>query len=500
MIKKVVCFLFIIKILILSFTLSVSAAQGEDACAFKDFELEEYLAIINAIGETEEYPHYFTENADRYKDFQERHPEMPFETVIALVNVNNDMEGYSHVDIVTEPDELHVLLNKNFLLPQDWEPEELTNIGHGFLLRPEAAEQLEKMRAAMRDDNLNLIIVSTYRSIARQRNLFNNAASSRGVARAERAIARPGHSEHNTGLAVDVLHRGTTGSLSSMRFERTSQYLWLVENAHEFGFILRYPQGYTNISGYIFEPWHWRYVGIPIATAMHNREIVSYEDFYGRYLVQGMRDRVNAYIIEQQRLAEEAEAAALAAAAEAAALEAAEAAARIAAVEAAEAELARVEAVIRAAVQAAAAEALASARAELAQLDAIIHDNSYITIRFTVLILILVLSATGAVLFVAEPRLRGFRQGDDSGVASTSVLRRHGRSSPALRRQANGSNPRGGDNPHSGEFVLCRISRTKIILEPRLRSVMFLHRYLQAKLAFIIFKTINRVNHTKTKS
>jgi hypothetical protein len=89
-----------------------------------------------------------------------------------------------------------------------------------------------------------------------------------------------------------------------MRFERSRQFAWLVENAHEYGFILRYPLGYTEISGYIFEPWHWRYVGIPIATAMHNKEIISYEDFYGRYLVQDMRDKVNEYIREQQRLAD----------------------------------------------------------------------------------------------------------------------------------------------------------------------------------------------------
>ena len=470
MIKKVFCFLLILNIVIFSFTLSVNAVQGADTCAFEELELEDYLAIIDDMAETEEYPHFFAENADRYKDFQERYPDMPFETVIALVNVNNDMEGYRYVDIVTEPDELYVLLNKNFMLPQDWEPEELTNIGHGFLVRPEAAEQLEKMRAAMRDDNLNLVIVSTYRTIARQRNLFNNAASSRGVRRAERSIARPGHSEHNTGLAVDVLHRGATGSLSSMRFEGTSQFSWLVENAHEFGFILRYPQGYTEISGYIFEPWHWRFIGIPIATAMKNRGIVSYEDFYGRYLVQGMRDKVNEYIKEQQRLAEEAEAAAL----EAAELEAAETAARLAAEEAAEAELARIETVIRIASQAAADEALARTRLDAVGREAMVHDTTYINIHFTVMLSVLGLLATAAILYIANVKsigllsvLRQVRQGDGS-----SVLRRQRDGSSVLRRQRDGS------------FVLCRINTPF--------GTSF-RQYLQAKLAFIIFKRFFRV-------
>jgi len=294
-----------INILILSFTASVNAAHDAETCAFDELELVEYLAIISAIAETEEYHHYFIENAERYKAYQERYPDMPFDVVIALVNVNNDMEPYRDVATVTEPDETYVLLNKHFSLPQDWLPDELTNIGWGFLMRPEAAVQLEKMRAAMREDRLNLVIISTYRTIERQRVLFNNAVARRGVQRAERAFARPGHSEHNVGLAVDVMHRGYTGgTLTSMRFERSRQFTWLVENAHEYGFILRYPLGYTEICGYIFEPWHWRYVGIPIATAMYDRGIISYEEFYGRYLVQAMRDKVNDYIKEQQRLAE----------------------------------------------------------------------------------------------------------------------------------------------------------------------------------------------------
>ena len=92
MIKKAAYFLFILNILLLSFTSSVSAAQGVDSCAFKELEFEEYLTIIEAIAETEEYPHFFDENAERYRDYQERYPDMPFDVVIALVNVNNDRE------------------------------------------------------------------------------------------------------------------------------------------------------------------------------------------------------------------------------------------------------------------------------------------------------------------------------------------------------------------------------------------------------------------------
>jgi len=416
MMKRVFYFLFMLNILLLSFTSSVSAVYGVDACAFKELEFEEYLAIIGAIAEAEEYPHFFAENAERYNEYQERNPDMPFDVVIALVNVNNDMVAYRDVDIIADTTEISLLLNKHFSLPPDWVPDELIDIGNGYLMHPQAAEQFEKMREAMREDNLNLVVISTYRNFARQRNLFNNALASRGVVRAERAFARVGHSEHHTGLAVDVMHRGHTGgTMTGMRFERSRQFSWLVENAHEYGFILRYPQGYLEIGGYIFEPWHWRFVGVPIATAMYDREIASYEEFYGRYLVQGMRDKVNEYIKEQQRLAEEAEAAA---AAEAAALEAA-IAAELAAAEAAEAEMARVEALIRAAAQTAAAEALANAEAELTELERIINDATNFSIHLSGMTSILGLTAIAAVLYVTS---RESKHKDDFNIEGMPYL------------------------------------------------------------------------------
>ena len=416
MIKSFFCFLFIINIFLLTFTLSVSADQGADFCVFEELEFEEYLAIVSAISETEEYPHFFAENAERYKAYQERYPDMPFDVVIALVNVNNDMASYRDVEIVADPGEISVLLNKYFSLPPDWVPDEFTDIGNGSLMHPEAAKHYVEMRAAMREDNLNLVMISAYRDFTRQRNLFNNALATRSVARAERAFARVGHSEHHTGLAVDVMHRGHSGgTMTGMRFERSKQFSWLVENAHEYGFILRYPQGYLEIGGYIFEPWHWRFVGVPIATAMYDREIISYEEFYGRYLVQGMRDKVNEYIKEQQRLAEEAEAAA---ALEAAAAEAAE----LAASEAEEAELARVEAIIRAAAQAAAAEALANAKAELAELEAMINDADKFNIHFIVTITILGFSAVAAVLYVVNTRSKHKDGPNTEGIPYLSLF------------------------------------------------------------------------------
>jgi D-alanyl-D-alanine carboxypeptidase len=356
---------------------SANTNQGASACAFEYLEFEDYLAVISAIAETVEYPHFFIENEHRYEEYHSNNPDMPFDVMIALVNVNIDKGAYTDVYPVADPDEISVLVNKHFELPPDWSPDDFTDIGGGHLMREEAAAAFILLREAMGEAGLNLTVVITHRSYATQRNHFNNAVNRLGLASAEGGFARPGHSEHQTGLAIDVLHRAHDGGLMmNMGFENSRQFDWLVDNAHDFGFILRYPSGYRSLSGFIFEPWHWRYVGIPIATAMYNEAIALYEEFYGRYLVQGMRDKVNAYLIEQQELAEAAAAAELEAA-EAAAVElAAEEAAALAAAQAAELEAAELaEAEIAAAQEA--EKAAAEAAAEPAAVTVPFYENRH---------------------------------------------------------------------------------------------------------------------------
>ena len=351
----------------LSLFMYAGAAQNAGTGAFEDFDFEDYLAIISAIAETQEHPHFLVENEYRYEAYQEENPDMPFDIVIALVNVNADKGFYEDVQPVADPNKISVLVNKNFELPSDWAPDDFTDIGAGHMMREEAAEQFILLREAMRETNLNINVIITYRSYATQQSHFRNGVARVGLASAEWGFARAGHSEHQTGLAIDILHKAHDGGLMmNMGFETSRQFNWLVENAHEFGFILRFPDGYRDFSGFAFEPWHWRYVGVPIATAMHSEEIVLYEEFYGRYLVQGVVDKVNSYILEQQALAEAAEAAAIeeaeaeAAAAEAAALAEEEAIAAAEAAALAEAEAAAA----KAAAEAAEAEEAAAEEAE----------------------------------------------------------------------------------------------------------------------------------------
>ena len=123
-----------------------------------------------------------------------------------------------------------------------------------------------------------LVIASSYRSYSVQSNIFYNYVANYGFTKANTFSARPGYSEHQTGLAFD-LNGSNSATWIQSSFQYTKEYTWLRANAHNYGFILRYPKGKTSITGYIFEPWHYRYVGTTIATAIRNRGITLEEYF-----------------------------------------------------------------------------------------------------------------------------------------------------------------------------------------------------------------------------
>jgi len=397
-----------VALLLLFAPVKAGSAVNSNSIINSDFDFTEHRKVLIEMAEVEEHPHFLEENAQRYTDYQTENPDMPFDLVIAHVNAYLDKEQYEDIQNITNPDSITVLVNKIFMLESDWEPSDFVDIGGGHMMRGEAAEYFIKMREAMREDGLNLNIVIVYRSYNSQRNHFRNAVSRLGLASAEAGFARPGHSEHQTGLAVDVLHKAHDGGLMMHQgFDDSRQYRWLVENAYEYGFILRYPRNYRNLSGFIYEPWHWRFVGVDVATAMKEEEIALFEEFYGRYLAQGIIDKVNAFVIEQQALAEAAELAAIAeaeaAAAEAAALaeaEAAEAAARAAEEAAAAAEAAALEAA-RVAAENAAREAAEKAAAEEA---ARIHEATNANRHFIELFSIIGITSALGIANVAKKR------------------------------------------------------------------------------------------------
>ena len=179
---------------------------------------------------------------------------------------------------VTNPATLHVVVNKKHCFALlDWAPSDLASLG-GFLLRQEAADHMTQMMEAAATASAPFSLSSAYRSYANQQETYNNWVAVNGsAAAADTVSARPGYSEHQTGLAADL----KTGSCALECFAGSPAPPWLNENAADYGFILRYPPGLTTITGYEPEAWHWRYIGVKSAKDMKAKGIQTLEQYFG---------------------------------------------------------------------------------------------------------------------------------------------------------------------------------------------------------------------------
>lgn len=175
------------------------------------------------------------------------------------------------VHVVADPTSTLVLVNKHFKLPENYVPKDLVDLDVPFIfagksekkkMRAVAAKPLEEMFAAAAKDGIQLAGVSAYRSHTAQVALFNYYVQRDGEKKALDYSARPGTSEHETGLAIDV--SGISGKYAATQaFGGTPEAAWLNKHAQDYGFIVRYPEGKESITGYEYEAWHLRYVGLP---------------------------------------------------------------------------------------------------------------------------------------------------------------------------------------------------------------------------------------------
>lgn len=163
-----------------------------------------------------------------------------------------------------------LLANKQHPLPETYAPGEV----------PEARAAFETMKKAAAKEEINLSAFSTYRDFARQKQLYESYVAKDGQQAADRYSARPGYSEHQTGLTFDIGEVGEERHWASASFGNTEGGKWLAANAQKFGFILRYPEGREKITGYMYESWHFRYVGKDIATEIYQKGI-TLEEYLG---------------------------------------------------------------------------------------------------------------------------------------------------------------------------------------------------------------------------
>lgn len=191
---------------------------------------------------------------------------------------------YENINIIKNPNNQLVLVNKNNQLPKNFIPLQLVLIDEKFAtkdkyMQKEAANSFESLS---RDANIlgyKIIAVSTYRNYEYQEKLYNDYIKKDGKNYADNCCARPGHSEHQTGLAVDVM--GSNNDYN--KFEESNEFEWMKNNAHLYGFILRYPKNKNNITGFKYEPWHYRYVGVYAAKIIYTEKI-TLEEYVNNYI------------------------------------------------------------------------------------------------------------------------------------------------------------------------------------------------------------------------
>ena len=247
-------------------------------------ETEKNDNIVNLVKEK-----YFLEkNLDRYLSYLEEEEDTSFSDVVAIVNVHADSRWYEEEFQVDASLNELMMVNKFYTLDETYTPENLVTIPLTYAYGNEGDNQIldyayEKfldMWQAANDEGYYLMVNSSYRNYEEQQQTYDNLKNTVGERKADEIAARPGHSEHQTGLVVDMTSKN---SPYSNEFADSEEYKWLKEHAHEFGFIERYPEGKTYLTGYNPESWHWRYVGVEAATTMYE-ENITYDEYYAFYI------------------------------------------------------------------------------------------------------------------------------------------------------------------------------------------------------------------------
>ena len=242
---------------------------------FKEENLDRYIKYANNDSKLDSV--YSTEEIEKNYNYED---------TVTFVNAYLDKDYYTNdVNLTTEEmDKIDVIVNKYYKLDKDYEPSDLTKINSKFAsgnnqrLRKEAATKFEEMATAALDNGFKIYAGSTYRSYDYQLGLYNRYVAKDGFVSAETYSARAGYSEHQLGLAVDILD-GNWQYLS----ENDKEYTWLIQNSYKYGFILRYPRNKEYITGYVFEDWHFRYLGIDLATKVYNSGLT-----YDEYIARGL--------------------------------------------------------------------------------------------------------------------------------------------------------------------------------------------------------------------
>ena len=224
--------------------------------------------------------YYKKDYLNRYIKYREKNFNLSIQQVVIDVNIGIDYPYYENVKKAKYLNKDYILVNKYNYLNKNYVPNNLKTISKSYakdnmMMVKDAAYAFETMARDAKSEGYSIIAMSTYRSYNYQVNLYNKYVKKDGKRKADTYSGRPGYSEHQTGLAVDIYN----GKVNYTSFEGTKEFTWMKNNAYKYGFILRFPKGKEKETGYEYESWHYRYVGVDIAKEIKDKNI-SLEEYH----------------------------------------------------------------------------------------------------------------------------------------------------------------------------------------------------------------------------
>lgn len=222
---------------------------------------------------------------NRYTKYQAKHKDLSLEDVVIRIELNMDKTYYEDSEFIKNPDEITTLANKYYEIKDDYEPKDLVEMDDDYAnnmygtlkLRKEAYEKFKEMCNASRKHGVKFYAESAYRSYDYQNIIYKNYVEENGQEEADKYAAKPGFSEHELGLAIDLANIWTITT-------KGEEYKWLSKNAYKYGYIIRYKEEWEDITGYSAESWHIRYVGVDAATVIQ-KEDITFEEYYAKNIL-----------------------------------------------------------------------------------------------------------------------------------------------------------------------------------------------------------------------
>ena len=222
------------------------------------------------------------DNYDRYQEYRNK-SDYSLKDIVTYINVGVDLKPYTTTNQIQDGDDYLVLVNKFNGLNKNYKPKDLEPVdgyyGNSVYMRKQVKESFLALQNTIKNEiNITLVPTTAYRGYNFQQTLYNNYVETDGTLKADTYSARPGYSEHQTGLAIDLKNpSATTTRLNDL------EYNWLKENAYKYGFIIRFPKDKELITGYQEENWHIRYVGNETAKIIYNNNL-SLEEYIDLYI------------------------------------------------------------------------------------------------------------------------------------------------------------------------------------------------------------------------